>query len=90
MSRSGNPKARKMKQSSKVSTKGRKQLIFSNTNLGTAMNKYKGLDEVLWEFTANTDFVYEDMDFTVEEFSDISGCDIHELLEALNKVASEV
>ncbi|MDJ0839363.1 MAG: hypothetical protein QNK37_22785 [Acidobacteriota bacterium] len=48
------------------------------------MQKHRALEDVLYSYTSNSDMVYEDMDFTIEEFSDMSGADLDELLHDIN------
>jgi len=62
-----------------------KALINKSENLGNLMRKHRDLDEVLYPYVAGSDFVHEDMDFTIEEFSDMTGADLEELLEEINK-----
>ena len=59
--------------------------IHKAANLGILMRKYRTVEDVLYEYTANMDFVFEDMDFTIEDFSDMTGADLEELMDALNR-----
>ncbi|PIE91398.1 MAG: hypothetical protein CR997_01010 [Acidobacteria bacterium] len=76
------------KESTKVSMKKKKKLINARMNVGLLMRKYKGVDDLLFSKTSNLDIVFEDMDFSIEEFSDITGCDLEELLEELELIVS--
>lgn len=60
-----------------------KKGLSKRENLGNLMRKYHQLEEVLYTYTANSDMVYEEMDFTIEEFSDMTGADLEELLHDL-------
>lgn len=77
------PKARGFT-STKISSMHKKKGVAGNENLGKLMRKHRDLDDVLYSFTANLDMVFEDMDFTIEEFSDMTGTDLEELLDAIN------
>lgn len=77
-----------LKESTKVSTKSARKLVTAKMNVGMLMSKYKGVDDVLYSKTSNLDIVFEDMDFSVEEFSDITACDLIELLAELEAVVS--
>lgn len=77
-----------IKESTKVSTKNSQKLIVAKMNVGLLMQKYKGVEDLLYSKTSNLDMVFEDMDFSVEEFSDITGCDLAELLKELEFIAS--
>jgi hypothetical protein len=57
-------------------------------NMGMLLRKNRDASDAIYPFVSNSDWVFEDMDFTVEEFSDITGCDIDEILEELNKVCT--
>ena len=54
-------------------------------NLGKLMRKHRYIEEALYTHTANTDMVFEDMDFSIEEFSEITGCDLDELMEDIRQ-----
>ncbi len=62
----------------------KKKGIDKSENLGKLMQKHRALEDVLYSYTSNSDMVYEDMDFTIEEFSDMSGADLDELLHDIN------
>ncbi|MCG8671239.1 MAG: hypothetical protein MI867_17670 [Pseudomonadales bacterium] len=62
----------------------KKKGFSKSENLGKLMNKHRQIEDVLYTYTATGDMVYEDMDFTIEEFSDMTGADLEELLEDLN------
>ncbi len=62
----------------------KKKGVAGNENLGKLMRKHRDLEDVLYSFTANLDMVFEDMDFTIEEFSDMTGNDLDELLTAID------
>ena len=59
--------------------------IDSKTHLGKLMQKHRDVDEVLYSYTTNVDMVFDDMDFTVEEFADITGAAVTDLVEDLAK-----
>ena len=63
----------------------KKKSVDRSMNLGILMKKYRDVEDALYPFTSNMDMVFEDMDFTVEEFADIVGADVEELIEALDK-----
>jgi len=63
----------------------RKQGLSKRENLGNLMRKHRQIQDLLFTYTANQDMVYDEMDFTIEEFSDMTGADLVELLEELEK-----
>ena len=63
----------------------KKKGVDKSMNLGKLMRKHRDLADVLYRYTANADFVYEDMDFSIEEFSDMTGADLEELLADINE-----
>ncbi len=63
-----------------------KASVPKSSNLGSLMRKYRDLEDVLYPYISSSDMVYEDMDFTIEEFSDMTGADITELMEEINRV----
>ena len=60
--------------------------INGSTHLGKLMYKYRDVDEVLYPYVTSADLVYDDMDFTVEEFADITGASVNELIDELTRV----
>ena len=60
--------------------------ISARENLGTLMRKHRDLEDLLYSYSSRADLVYEDMDFSIEEFSDITGADLEELLEEINEI----
>lgn len=80
-------KKRTYGRSTKASSKDhRGPKVTGKMNLGFLLRKNREASDAIYPFVSNSDWVFEDMDFSVEEFSDITGADIDELLEALNKV----
>jgi len=79
-----------LKESTKVSTKNRAKKVQAKMNVGILMRKYKGVDDLLYSKTSNLDVVFDDMDFSIEEFSDITGCDLEELLQELEELVTGV
>jgi len=61
--------------------------ITGKMNLGQLMRKHPGLRDYLFSLVTNSDWVFDDMDFSIEEFSDISGADLEEMLEEINRIA---
>lgn len=59
--------------------------VTGNMNLGKLMRQNSELEDYLYSVVTNTDWVFDDMDFSIEEFSDISGVDLEELLEEINQ-----
>ena len=59
--------------------------LDKSLNVGVLMRKYRTVEDVLFRHVINSELVYEDMDFTIEEFSDMTGADLEELLEELNE-----
>ena len=59
--------------------------VSKGENLGKLMQKHRSLEDVLYSYTSTSDMVYDDMDFSIEEFSDMSGADLNELLADINK-----
>jgi hypothetical protein len=83
------PKRRyELKRSMKESTKKKAKKVSGKDNIGILMRKYKDVEDLLYTKTSNLDVVFEDMDFSVEEFSDITGCDLDELLAELEQIVS--
>lgn len=72
-----------IKQSDKDTRGGR---VTGKMNLGVLLRKNREAADAIYPFVSNSDMVFDEMDFTVEEFSDITGADIDDILEALNKV----
>ena len=60
--------------------------VEGKMNLGQLIHKHPGLQEYLYSLVTNSDWVFEDMDFSIEEFSDISGADLEEMLEEINRI----
>jgi len=77
-----------LKRSMKESMKTKTKKVSGKDNVGILMRKYKGVEDLLYTKTSNLDVVFEDMDFSVEEFSDITGCDLDELLAELEQIVS--
>jgi hypothetical protein len=63
-----------------------RRVVTSKTNLGSLMAKYPLVEEVLYSKTTNLDMVFEEMDFSVAEFCEITMCDLEELLGELEDV----
>ncbi len=63
-----------------------KASVPKSANLGNLLRKYRDLEDVLYPYVTASDMVYEEMDFTIEEFSDMTGADIVELMAEINKV----
>ena len=53
------------------------------------MRKFPRIEEILFALTLHSEFVYEDMDYTVEEFAEIVGADLQTLIEDLTKICME-
>jgi len=62
-----------------------KAKVDKKSNVGKLMSKYRDVDEVLWHYVAGADMVYDDMDFSVEEFADITGAEVDELIREISK-----
>ncbi len=71
------------------SIRSKSSLIDPHANLGVLMRKFPRIEEVLFALTMHTEFVYEDMDYTVEEFAEIVGADLDEFIEDLTKICME-
>ena len=63
--------------------------ITKNMNLGMLMRQYRDLDDILYPYASNLGLVYEDMDCTIEEFADMTGADVQELLVDINRVVNK-
>jgi len=63
----------------------KKKGVDKSMNLGKLLHKYRDLEDVLYRYTVTSDFVYEDMDFSIEEFSDMTGADLEELLSDIDE-----
>lgn len=64
----------------------RKTAVDKKTHLGKLMSKHRDVDEVLYPYVSNVGMVYDDMDFTIEEFADITGADISDLINDISAV----
>lgn len=87
MSQKSNPR-RSSKHSMKdslSSIKGSRAHISPRTNLGHLMTKHRNVDEVLYSYTSHSEWVFEEMDFTIEEFADMTGADVEDLVNALQQ-----
>ncbi len=67
----------------------KRQAIEKNANLGKLMATYRDVDEVLYPYVSSVGLVYEDMDFTIEEFADITGADVEELIDDITKAINK-
>ena len=76
------PDKRSMKDSTGLSK--RTQLVNKKSHIGKLMAKYSDLDEVLYPYLSGIGMVYDEMDFTVEEFADITGAEADEIVSDLN------
>lgn len=75
--------------SNKLSSKDQRTTkVTGKMNLGMLIRKNREAADAIYPFVSNSDWVYEDMDLSVAEFSDITGADIDEVIEELNKVCS--
>ncbi len=63
----------------------KRQTIEKTANLGKLMATYRDVDEVLYPYVSSVGLVYEDMDFTIEEFAEITGADLDELIDDITK-----
>ncbi len=63
-----------------------KAKVDKKSNVGKLMSKYRDVDEVLWHYVSGGDMVYDDMDFTIEEFADITGAEVDELIKEISRV----
>ncbi|CAM2009707.1 hypothetical protein [Acanthopleuribacter pedis] len=72
------------------STKGdgskKKRRVSGKDNLGKLMRAHRDLEDLLYGYSSRADFVYDDMDFSIEEFSDMTGADLEELLEDIDEI----
>lgn len=71
------------------SIRHKRQLIDPHANLGLLMRKYPRIEDVLFPLTIHSEFIYEDMDYTVEEFAEIVGTNLDDLIEDLTKICME-
>lgn len=60
--------------------------VTGKMNLGQLMRKHPALQDYLYSLVTNSDWVFDDMDFSIEEFSDISGADLEEMLEEIDQI----
>lgn len=60
--------------------------VSGKDHLGKLMRQHRDLEDLLHAYSSRADFVYEDMEFSIEEFSDITGCDLDELLEEIDQI----
>ena len=74
------------KKSIKTGSIKTRRKINKQDNIGRLINKYRDLDEVLYPFVTGIDMVYDDMDFTIEEFADIAGADVEEVISEIERV----
>ena len=54
-------------------------------DLGKLMRKHRNIEDTLYGYVSSSGLVYEDMDFTIEEFSDMTGASLSELLADLER-----
>ena len=64
----------------------KRAVIDSGANLGKLILQYKDVDEILYPYVTNSDLVYEEMDFTIEEFAEITGADVEDLINDIQRV----
>lgn len=76
-------------QSSKGEGLKKTKKVSGKDHLGQLMRKNRDLEDLLHGYCSRADFVYEDMEFTIEEFSDITGCDLDELLEEIEALVKK-
>lgn len=62
-----------------------KKLLDGSTHLGKLMQKYSGLEEVLYPYLVRTDWVFDEMDFTIAEFADIAAASTNDLIQDLTE-----
>ena len=67
----------------------KKKILDQNTHLGRLMNQYSDVDEILYPYVVNSGWVYEEMDFTIEEFAEITGADLKDLLVDLTRIVEK-
>ena len=66
--------------------KSKNRPFTKTSNIGFLMRKFPALEEELYLMTQNSELIYEDMDLTIDEFSEISGIDLEELFDVIEKV----
>ncbi len=81
MSKSG-PSAKSIKDAGGIK---KRRSVEKKSHLGQLMQEYRELDELLFTYVTNTEMVYDEMDFTLEEFAEIIGVDVEELIEEINR-----
>jgi len=64
----------------------KRKSVQKSDNVGLLMRDHQDLDEVLFTYVVNTEMVYDEMDFTIEEFAEITGADLDELINEINQV----
>jgi hypothetical protein len=60
-------------------------MLDGSTHLGKLLQKYSGLDEVLYPYLTRTDWVFDEMDFTISEFADITAATTDDLIKELTE-----
>lgn len=60
--------------------------LSGKANVGQLIRKYPDVQEYLFTLMTNSDMVYEDMDFSIEEFSDIAGADLDDMLTEISEI----
>ena len=63
--------------------------VRSTENLGVLMRKFRDVEEILFPYVTSVGLVYEDMDCTIEEFADMTGADLDELIIEISRVISK-
>ncbi len=67
----------------------KKSTFHKHVNLGALMRQKDAVMDVLYSYTSSiSDFIHDDMDFTIEEFCDWTGADMEELIQDLTKAVS--
>lgn len=63
--------------------------ITKTMNLSVLMVKYRELEDVLYPFATSVGLIHEDMDCTIEEFADMTGVDVEEIILDIVRVVSK-
>ncbi len=63
--------------------------ITKTMNLSVLMRKFKDVEDVLYPFATSVGLIHEDMDCTIEEFADMTGVDVEEIIQDIVRVVSK-
>jgi len=63
-------------------------MILLDDKVGDLLKRYDYLDEIFFQFTDNENLVYDEAEYTLVEFCEMTGADSDDLIRALQKAIS--